>query len=102
MGAKVRKSLDRPKLDPLAFPRPEKLIASYVIDQMLPCSIVEAESFRNLIKNVPASTNIPCRQTLKAIIDNMYIIMKENIKKALESAQYVCSTADLWSARKRY
>lgn len=69
---------------------------------MLPYCIVEEESFRNLIKNVPASTNIPCRQNLIAIVDTMYITMKENVKKALGSAQYVCTTADLFSAYNRY
>uniref|UniRef100_A0A3Q3GFB7 HAT C-terminal dimerisation domain-containing protein n=1 Tax=Labrus bergylta TaxID=56723 RepID=A0A3Q3GFB7_9LABR len=73
----------QPKLDFTAPPPPHilsqaelnKLLARYVVEDMLPISMVESESFRALVAKIPV-----------------------RLKQTFEKLEYLSTTADIWTA----
>ena len=65
-------------------------------------SLVEAESFQQLVSTLSSGTcKSISRKIFSAKIDKQFEAVMINIKKALSSKDYVCTTADIWSQRKR-
>lgn len=82
----------------------DKLIVNFVVDTMSPMSIVENKSFRALIEGAQQLTRPPklmCRRTCNNKIADAYTEYKGNLKNKLKAAQYVCTTADIWSSSRR-
>lgn len=82
-----------------------RIIARYVVENMLPLSTVESESFRALVAKIPSrgrekSTPL-CRKTFAAYIDNEYGKMNVELKKSFEELQYISTTADIWTAHNK-
>ncbi|CAH0405656.1 unnamed protein product [Chilo suppressalis] len=82
----------------------DKLIVNFVVDTMSPMSIVENKSFSALIEGAQQLTRPPklmCRRTCNNKIADAYTEYKGNLKNKLKAAQYVCTTADIWSSSRR-
>lgn len=82
-----------------------KLVARYVVENMLPLSTVESESFRALIAKIPSrgrETSTPlCRKTFSAYIDAEYDKMNVELKHTFEELRYISTTADIWTAHNK-
>lgn len=82
----------------------DKLIVNFVVDTMSPMSIVENKSFRALIEGAQQLTHPPklmCRRTYNNKIADAYTEYKGSLKNRLKAAQFVCTTADIWSSSRR-
>lgn len=78
-------------------------ILRFVVQNILPFSIVESSTFVSLMKiGVPSNIQIMCRKTLKEKIDQTYLKMKSAIENKLTEIEVISATADLWSKAKRY
>jgi len=78
-------------------------ILRFVVENILPFSIVDSPSFINLMKiGVPSSIRIICRKILKEKIQQEYQKMKSAIENKLAEIEVISATADLWSKAKRY
>ncbi|XP_073694418.1 uncharacterized protein [Garra rufa] len=81
-----------------------KLVASYVVEEMLPLSTVESLSFRKIICKIQiAGTDQPFldRKTFAMYIDKCYAMMESELKKTFESIEYVSTTADIWTCHNK-
>ena len=65
---------------------------------MKPLSTVESDSFIKLVKGLCSSASVMTRKTLGNMIDAEYDKMVHSLQKTFEEANYVCTTADLWSS----
>lgn len=84
----------------------DKLIVNFVVDTMTPLSIVDNDSFKALIEGAQQLSMIPkimSRRTLGNKILEEFKQSKQNTTAALKMAEFVCTTADIWSSsRKSY
>uniref|UniRef100_A0A8C2E9F5 BED-type domain-containing protein n=1 Tax=Cyprinus carpio TaxID=7962 RepID=A0A8C2E9F5_CYPCA len=81
-----------------------KLVASYVVEEMLPLSTVESLSFRKILCKIPiAGTDQPFsdRKTFAMYLDKCYAMMESELKKTFESTEYVSTTADIWTCHNK-
>ncbi|XP_035987101.1 uncharacterized protein LOC118560298 [Fundulus heteroclitus] len=106
---------DKPKQQKLNFSRPaiipleprevRRLVAEYVVEDMLPLSTVESPAFKKLVSKIPVTTNdkhvLPCRTTFAKELDRTYTVMEKELKKTIDEQQYVSTTADIWTANNR-
>ena len=78
-------------------------IAEFVIDAMVPLKVVDSKYFRKIFINqkLGNKVNAISRRRLGRILDKRYTECMCNIKSQLESVQFVCTTADIWSGRRR-
>lgn len=64
------------------------LIARYVVENMLPLSTVESESFRAILAKIPIRGGgrgvSPCQNTFAKFIDSEYKTINIELKKSLE------------------
>ena len=75
-----------------------KLI-KFVAEIMSPISIIEHESFKNLFTD--NNVNIMTRKTFVKKVKLLHEKKVTEIKIELRKCEFVCTTADIWSARKR-
>lgn len=81
-----------------------KLVALYVVEEMLPLSTVESLSFRKIIVKIPiAGGDQPFsdRKTFTMYQDKCYAMMESELKKTFESIEYVSTTADIWTCHNK-
>ena len=79
-----------------------KGFVNLVVKCGLPLSLVKAEPFQQLVSTLSSGTcKSISRKSLSAKIDKQFETVMINIKKALSSKDYVCTTTDIWSQRKR-
>lgn len=80
-----------------------EMIGRYVVENMLPLSTVDSDSFRALIGKIPrrAGAGPPCRKTFSKYIDAEYVKMNIELKKEFEQLEYVSTTADIWTAHNK-
>lgn len=76
-----------------------KVIARYVVENMLPLSTVESDSFRAIIALIPTRAGVgpPCRKTFSKYIDTECTKMNAEQKKKFDELEYVSTTADIWT-----
>lgn len=102
----------QPRLDFKSPPAPQsvsqaelnRLIARYVVEDMLPISTVESVAFRELISKIPVKRREgvpPCRKTFSKYLDNEYAKMEVELKKTFEKLEHVSTTADIWTAHNK-
>lgn len=71
----------------------------FVAETMSPISIIEHDSFKNLFTDF--KVHIMTRKTFVKKIKHLYETKIDQIKSDLNKCDFVCTTADIWSARKR-
>ncbi|KZC09621.1 hypothetical protein WN55_01196 [Dufourea novaeangliae] len=70
---------------------------------MIPLKSVEDIYFRRMFQNLGFSekvTNIS-RRTVERVMNNMFLDNMYKIKEDLKTVPYVCTTVDIWSARRK-
>uniref|UniRef100_A0A3Q4GWT6 HAT C-terminal dimerisation domain-containing protein n=1 Tax=Neolamprologus brichardi TaxID=32507 RepID=A0A3Q4GWT6_NEOBR len=65
----------------------KKLVAQYIVEEMLSINTVDSPSFRAIIKKIPTSKE--------------FTEMEGNLKAALNEIDFVSTTADIWTANNR-
>ncbi|EFN60702.1 hypothetical protein EAG_05517, partial [Camponotus floridanus] len=76
------------------------LVLSYIIDEMRPLATVEKPSFKNLISGL-SNVELPTRKTFKKKVEKQFELTITKIKMQVSKAQFVCTTADIWSCTNR-
>ncbi|XP_011875029.1 PREDICTED: uncharacterized protein LOC105565991 [Vollenhovia emeryi] len=79
-------------------------IVKYFIHSMISLRAIEDPYFLNIFKDLNLSNiglKIMSRRTLGRRIKNYYTSEIANIKSILHETDYVCTTVDIWSGRKR-
>lgn len=77
------------------------LVFDYIINEVQPFSAVENTTFRQLVEGLSGGRTPVCRKTLMLQIEKSFEKMKENQTRILENPEYVCTTADIWTANHR-
>ena len=77
-----------------------RLIADYVVEDVLPLSTVESPAFRRLISGI-SSVQVPDRKSFTQYLDRVYEEMEKKVREALESIDSVSTTADVWTGHNR-
>ena len=78
-------------------------VAKYAINSMIPLKWVEDTYFRQIFINLGlgAKINTISRRTLGRTINQIYTDTIGDIKDQLKTVSFVCTTADIWSERRR-
>uniref|UniRef100_A0A8C6LKI7 HAT C-terminal dimerisation domain-containing protein n=1 Tax=Nothobranchius furzeri TaxID=105023 RepID=A0A8C6LKI7_NOTFU len=81
----------------------KKLVAGYVVEEMLPISTVDSESLRRIIDKIPTKRGVqlPQRKSFSEYLEREYDIMNSNLKATLEEADFVSTTADIWMVKNK-
>ncbi|KAE8737098.1 hypothetical protein FOCC_FOCC017444 [Frankliniella occidentalis] len=105
-AAKKRKSTD-PPTDFFAKRRITQEDVNQVTDQLvinetLPHRIVESPYFKKaVLLGCPTTLTVTGRKTFRKRLDGYYKEMHENVTKAMDSVEYVATTADGWTKHSR-
>uniref|UniRef100_A0A672FLL1 BED-type domain-containing protein n=1 Tax=Salarias fasciatus TaxID=181472 RepID=A0A672FLL1_SALFA len=97
-----------PKQPRLNFQQPQvttkaelnRLVASFIVEDMLPISTVESPSFRNILRRIPGSGSerLPSdSKTFANYLDQCYEKMETQLKQTFERLEFVSTTADIWT-----
>lgn len=81
-----------------------RLVAAYIVEEMLPVSTVESPLFRNILSRIQVRSGWPPssdRKTFASYLDQCYAKMETELKKTFESSEYVSTTADIWSSHNK-
>jgi len=68
---------------------------------MCPLSTVEKESFIYLVDGLASRRTLLTRKTLSIEIDDAHNSMIDRLNAQINSAEYVCMTADIWSTNNK-
>lgn len=75
-----------------------RLVAGFIVEDMLPLSTIESPRFRKILDKIPA-TRKPTSEskTFSHYMDKCYSDMESKLKRMFESLDHVCTTVDIWS-----
>uniref|UniRef100_A0A3B3SME0 BED-type domain-containing protein n=1 Tax=Paramormyrops kingsleyae TaxID=1676925 RepID=A0A3B3SME0_9TELE len=73
----------------------KKLVAAYIVEEMLPISTVDSPSFRGLIDKIRTRNNAGLPQRKE------YATMEANLRAALQAVNFVSTTADFWTSHNK-
>ena len=83
----------------------DKYILEYITDSILPFNHVESDAFKSFVENLIGSSSkqvrIKGRTTYTNRMKELFQSQKKSLIDSMEKADYVCLTADHWSARGR-
>uniref|UniRef100_A0A1A8L117 HAT C-terminal dimerisation domain-containing protein n=2 Tax=Nothobranchius pienaari TaxID=704102 RepID=A0A1A8L117_9TELE len=81
----------------------KKLVAGCVVEEMLPISTVDSESFRRIIDKIPTKSGVklPQRKSFSEYLEREYDIMNSNLKATLEEVDFVSTTAHIWTVNNK-
>uniref|UniRef100_A0A3B4GZR6 HAT C-terminal dimerisation domain-containing protein n=1 Tax=Pundamilia nyererei TaxID=303518 RepID=A0A3B4GZR6_9CICH len=79
------------------------LVAAYIVEDMLPISTVDSESFRRIVEKIPTKSGVklPQRKSFVGYLEKEYDKMNSNLKATLEEAEFVSTTADIWTVNNK-
>ena len=79
-----------------------RLVAGFIVEDMLPLSTIESARFRKIIDKIPATRKPTSdRKTFSRYLDKCYSDMESKLKRTFESLDHVSTTADIWSANNK-
>ncbi|XP_019216869.2 uncharacterized protein LOC109202836 [Oreochromis niloticus] len=82
----------------------KKMIAGYVVEEMLPLRTVESPSFRCILNKIPVCVKkaaLPDRKTFSTYLDKCYADMEMELKETFESLEYISTTANIWTSHNK-
>jgi hypothetical protein len=85
----------------LSQARVDTLITDFIIEDMQSFAVVEQPSFVRLINGLQPTKKVIGRKAVVAGVEKRFEQLKERLTSELSSIQYVCTTADIWSAHNR-
>lgn len=78
-----------------------KMIIQYICDGLVPLSTVENLSFKNIIINGFPSCQVPCRETITALLMKEYQLFVDAQIDIYRNVSHICVTVDCWTAHHR-
>ena len=91
--------LDAPQV--LTQQRLDDSVMDYIIQSVLPVYHVETPPFVQFVGTLTGGKRPRCRQTLTKQLEKRFATCKEELKQKLATVDFVCTTADCWSSRRR-
>nr|XP_033798231.1 uncharacterized protein LOC117359480 isoform X2 [Geotrypetes seraphini] len=79
----------------------DNLIMNFVIEDMQAFSVVEQPAFVNLITGLQPGRSVMSQNILVGCLEDKFGKMKETLSIHLSKANYVCTTADIWTSHNR-
>ncbi|XP_053300187.1 uncharacterized protein zgc:161969 [Pleuronectes platessa] len=79
----------------------DDLIYDFIVEDCLSFYVLEQPGFMKLITGLTEGLKSMDRVTLFTKVDQSFSRMREELMSRLSSVQYVCTTADLWTANNR-
>jgi len=79
----------------------DKRVLRFVLETNQAYSVVEAQSFKDLVLKGAAGKTIMTRYQLTKSISEKLQQMKENLKAEFQGVQYLCISADIWTGATR-
>ncbi|XP_037112854.1 uncharacterized protein zgc:161969 [Syngnathus acus] len=76
----------------------DDLVFRFIVEDCQPFHVLEQPGFNKLIAGLTKGLHPMDRVTLFAKVDHSFLRMREELTTKLASVQYVCTTADVWSA----
>ncbi|XP_061568382.1 uncharacterized protein zgc:161969 [Cololabis saira] len=89
----ISKCLTQSKIDDLIF--------SFIVEDCLSFYVLEQPGFQKLIAGLTEGLKAMDRVTLFTKVDQSFSRMREELMAKLSGIQYVCTTADIWTANNR-
>uniref|UniRef100_A0A1A7XMV4 BED-type domain-containing protein n=1 Tax=Iconisemion striatum TaxID=60296 RepID=A0A1A7XMV4_9TELE len=89
----ISKCLTQSKIDDLIF--------SFMVEDCQPFYMLEQPGFKKLISSLTEGLSVMDRVTLFTKVDQSFSKMREELTDKLCNIQYVCTTADIWTANTR-
>ena len=87
---------------PISIAKARSLISEYVIEDILPLSTIESPAFRKLVSSISsAQVSLPDRKSFTAHLDKAFDMMDQRVKSTLDRVDFVCTTADVWTAHNK-
>ncbi|KAL7741796.1 hypothetical protein ACLKA6_012024 [Drosophila palustris] len=77
----------------------DEKVLKFVVDTCVPLSTVDHPSFSALFDN--NNVVVPGRKKLTKMLDDKFEFHKLHLIEKVKCATYVCTTADIWSAKRR-
>ena len=74
-------------------------VANFIIKDMLPVSTVDGEGFVSLMEVAEPRYSVPCRRTIMNLIDQKFLLMKQQMKSKLRNLSYLSLTTDMWTSQ---
>uniref|UniRef100_UPI0037E80847 uncharacterized protein zbedx isoform X2 n=1 Tax=Semicossyphus pulcher TaxID=241346 RepID=UPI0037E80847 len=79
----------------------DDLIFNFIVEDCQSFYVLEQPGFRKLIEGLTEGLKSMDRVTLFTKVDQGFSRMREDLMTKLSSIQYVCTTADIWTANNR-
>jgi len=76
-------------------------VLNFVIQSLQPFSVVDQPAFKALLHNLQPNSSLMSRTTLRRKMDDAAMEMKTNLKEAMKELDFIATTTDCWSARRR-
>jgi len=74
-------------------------LARFVTENLLPISIVESDSLRDLLEILEPQYKMPCRQTMTARLDSMQAVLASKLHDQLKTdVDSLAITTDIWTS----
>jgi hypothetical protein len=80
----------------------DEYILDYVVENVLSLHHVSSAGFTKFVTRLTQGHLSPrCRQTITRQLEDRFTNQKEALRCKLESVEYICTTADCWTSRRR-
>ncbi|XP_076146991.1 uncharacterized protein LOC143131330 [Alosa pseudoharengus] len=79
----------------------DSLIFNFIMEGLQPPSLLEQPGFKKLIEGVSGGMMVMTKETLVDRLQREQIQMREELKAKLNDVLSVCTTVDIWTARKK-
>ncbi|KAK1878352.1 putative AC9 transposase [Dissostichus eleginoides] len=79
----------------------DELIFNFIVEDCQSFYVLEQPGFRKLVAGLTEGLRSMDRVTLFTKVDQGFSRMREELMEKLSSIQYVCTTADIWTANSR-
>ena len=79
----------------------DKAILRFIVHGLQPFSIVERTEFKDLIHDLQPNCAVRSRLTIRSKIEDATKEMKKKVIEAMKGVEYIATTTDCWSSRRR-
>jgi len=73
-------------------------VAEFIAKDLRPITVADGVGFLNLMHLAEPRCIVPCRATMTAQIDTMYMAVKEQVLRVVVQQQHVTLMSDMWTS----